>query len=253
MSSNRGCCAMAVMAKAPQLGRVKTRLCPPLLPQDATMLSKAFLKDITGNIRAASETTAIRPFVAFAPSGAEDLFNDVVAEGTDLVLADGSADVADSVGGFGRCLLHAVESLLGAEFSAVCLLNSDSPTIPTAILIHAANLLLSRKRDVVLGPAYDGGYYLIGMTEPHPRLFEGINWSTDSVLSETRSRIAELSLDAEEMVMWYDVDDQEALRRLVDEVRSPPFLPSGHVPFAAPATTALLAELKAAAPFFLLQ
>ena len=127
-------CAIAVMAKAPQAGRSKTRLVPPLLPEQAAMLSAAFLRDVTENIVAAARTAPIQGFAAYAPAGLEPLFEGHLAEGTRLILADGSVDMPEGIERFGRCLFHAVQTLLGAGFGSAVVLNSDSPTLPTSLL-----------------------------------------------------------------------------------------------------------------------
>ena len=102
-TSNRNVntCAIAVMAKAPQAGRSKTRLVPPLAPQQAAALSAAFLRDVTENIVAAGHMTAIQGYIAYAPLGLEALFDGHIAAGTRLVLADGSPDFPNGVQGFG--------------------------------------------------------------------------------------------------------------------------------------------------------
>src|SRR5579863_981152 len=151
-------CAIGVMAKAPIPGRAKTRLTPPLSKEQAAALSAAFRRDVTENVRLAARQVAIRGCVAYAPAGAEALFEDNLAVGTSLVLADGSPLLPPRVQGFGRCLLHAIQAMLANGARAACVLNSDSPTLPTALLVRAADLLLEQPNRVVLGPAEDGGY-----------------------------------------------------------------------------------------------
>src|SRR5277367_4509267 len=111
-AQRRPTCAIGVMAKAPEAGRSKTRLCPPLLPEQAAALSAAFLRDITENIALATRDVAIAGFVAYAPAGAEALFDGHLAAGTGLLLADGTPPLPPRVQGFGRCLLHAIQALL---------------------------------------------------------------------------------------------------------------------------------------------
>jgi hypothetical protein len=101
---------------------------------------------------------------------------------------------------------------------AVCLLNADSPTLPVAYLVAAATLLAAPGDRIVLGPATDGGYYLIGMKRPHPGLFEGVAWSTDQVMAQTLERAESLGLGVALLPTWYDVDDAETLRMLTREV-----------------------------------
>ena len=121
------------MAKAPRPGLAKTRLCPPLRPAQAAELSAAFLRDITENIALAARSAPIHGCIAYAPAGDEGSFAGHLAEGTGLVLADGSPPMPPDVQGFGRCLLHAAQAMFAAGFGAVCLVNSDSPTLPTAV------------------------------------------------------------------------------------------------------------------------
>ncbi len=212
-----GRCAIGVMAKAPRPGFSKTRLCPPLTPDQAAALSAAFLRDITENIAAAARQAEITGLVACAPAGHESLFDGVLAAGTELVLADGAILTPPEVTGFGKCLLHAIRAMLAMGYDAAVVLNSDSPTLPTDILVRTARLLAEDRDRVVLGPADDGGYYLLGMTGAYAHLFADITWSTGSVADETRARAAELGLPVVELPVWYDVDDQAALERLAGD------------------------------------
>lgn len=219
---NANICAIGVMAKAPRAGRSKTRLCPPLQPEQAAALSTAFLRDISENIAAAARDAPIRGLVAYAPAGSAGLFDGHLAPGTDFLLADGQIEVPSGVTGFGRCLLHAIQGMLAAGYGAACVLNSDSPTLPTAFLARAARILLAEGGRIVLGPAEDGGYYLLGMKALHARLFANIAWSTDTVAEATRSRAKALGLEVVELPLWYDVDDPASLDRLAGELTEPP-------------------------------
>ena len=226
-------CAIGVMAKAPQAGRSKTRLCPPLTPVQAAAMSAAFLRDTTENMAAAARQAAVAPYAAYAPLGTESLLLACLAEGTELLLADGGEVAASGVTGFGRCLLHAIEAMLGAGHTAACVLSSDSPTIPTALLVQATRLLLAPGDRAVLGPADDGGYYLLGLKAPHAAMFRDIAWSTDTVADTTRARAREIGLDLIELAPWYDVDDAASLSVLLRESEG----------YAAPATRAAIGRL----------
>jgi rSAM/selenodomain-associated transferase 1 len=235
-------CAIAVMAKAPRPGQVKTRLVPPLSPEAAMAMSQSFLRDITENLRLAASMAPLSGHVAYAPAGMAGLFDGLLADGTRLVLADGAGEMPPDVRGFGRVLLHAARSLFDLGHSSVCLLNADSPTLPTALLAEAALLLEPPGDRVVFGPADDGGYYLIGMKAPHAHLFADIDWSTGQVADQTRARIAALGLDCVELAPWYDVDDHASLRLLLDDLSAP--ADAGPlIPFAAPATAACVHRL----------
>src|ERR1700760_329071 len=135
---NSGSCAIGVMAKAPRPGFAKTRLCPPLRADQAAALSAGFLRDISENIALAGRQVPIAGYVAYAPAGQEALFNGHLASGTGLLLADGSPLMPPDVQGFGRCLLHGILAMLAREHAAAVVLNSDSPTLPTAVLVRTA-------------------------------------------------------------------------------------------------------------------
>ncbi len=248
LNSLAATCAMAVMAKAPQAGRSKTRLVPPLSPEQAARLSAAFLRDITENIAEANRLMPIAGSLAYAPAGSEALFDGIIAPGTALHLADGHlpdwTPMPAGVKGFGACLFHAISSLCGQGYGAAVLLNSDSPTLPTAYLVRAAMLLAAPGERAVLGPASDGGYYLIGMKSPHSHLFAEIDWSTARVARQTRQRAREIGLELVELPEWYDVDDAASLMRLAADLAQPGATPA---PFTAPATAAWMQDWQSGA------
>jgi uncharacterized protein len=235
-------CAIGVMAKAPRPGFAKTRLCPPLQPEQAAALSAAFLRDITENIALAACQTSITGYVAYAPSGQEELFAGHLACGTGLLLADGSPLMPTDVQGFGRCLLHAILAMLARGHRSAVVLNSDSPTLPTDLLVRTANVLSRDGDRVVLGPAHDGGYYLLGMKSAHAHLFADIAWSTDRVADTTRLRAKQLGLDVVELPTWYDVDDYASLCRLLSETDCPTSV-HGLMPYPAPLTARALRQM----------
>ncbi len=238
-------CAVAVMAKTPRPGHVKTRLVPPLSAEEATALNAAFLRDITATIAAVGCNLPVAGFVAYAPAGGEALFDGVLAPGTALVLADGSVPLPPGTTGIGRSLVHATRSLLARGFDAVCLVNSDSPNLPAAILQEAVAALADGRR-VVLGPAEDGGYYLIGipaaLAAPAEALFRDIPWSTPGVTVATLARAAAGALEVACLQSWYYVDDPASLRRLIAALAAGDDVAS----CAAPATAACVARLDLA-------
>ena len=225
-----GRCAIAVMAKAPRLGEVKTRLVPPLSATEAAALGGCFIRDVAANIVAASEVAPIDGYVAYSPPASEHLFAPLLPAGVGLVPPRGT--------GLGAGLFDAAEDLLAAGYGAVCLVNADSPTLPTAILVEAARQLLLPGERLVIGPAADGGYYLIGLKQPHRRLFEDIAWSTERVFRQTAERAAEIGLDLTALPVWYDVDDVASLRQLIAELKG-----GDRAGYPAPHTTAMIRRL----------
>jgi rSAM/selenodomain-associated transferase 1 len=203
-------CAIAVMAKASIPGRAKTRLVPPLTAQEAANLNTCFLRDIADNLIGASALASMAAVMAYAPAGSAGFFRDILPPRVGLL-----ETVAPS---FGACLLHAATALLDTGHGSVCLINSDSPTLPASYLVTAATVLAAPGDRIVLGPSTDGGYYLIGLKRPHRRLFEDIDWSTERVAAQTVARARELDLAVHHLPSWYDVDDVAALRVLVGEL-----------------------------------
>ena len=239
-------CAIAVMAKAPIPGRSKTRLCPPLSAEQAAVLSAGFHRDMFANIAAAARLAPIIGYAAYAPAGTGSAIASLMPPDFGVILADGSVETPADVTGFGRSLLHAIRGLFARGHPAACLLNSDSPTLPTAYLAKAAEVLLESGDHIVLGPAEDGGYYLIGMRAMHARLFADIPWSSATVATATRQRAASLGLAVKELPVWYDVDDASSLRRLRAEIEAG--AGGGANIFPADATRAALRQCGASGP-----
>ena len=203
-------CALGLMAKAPLEGEVKTRLVPPLTAREAAALNVCFLRDMATNIDSISETEAAAGLVVYTPAGAESAFAGVLPERFSLLAQRGAH--------LGERLCNATDDLLRQGYGGVCLINSDSPTLPRSILVRALNLLATDGDRVVLGAAEDGGYYLIGLKHAHRNLFNEIAWSTSDVLARTRQRAAEIDLPVELLPPWYDVDDAVTLSRLCEEL-----------------------------------
>jgi uncharacterized protein len=206
---HRGLCALGVMTKAPRAGKVKTRLTPPLTPEEAAALNICFMRDTTAAISSAAQSECIARGVAiYTPVGEEAAYADILPHEFDLVLQRGDA--------FGERLGFATEDLLRVGFDSVCLIDSDSPTVPQDAYAEAARILAQPGDRMVLGPSADGGYYLIGLKELHRRVFEDIDWSTDRVAQQTLERATEIDLPVELLPTWYDIDDRATLHRLCD-------------------------------------
>jgi len=197
------------MAKTPQRGSVKTRLVPPLDAEEAALLNICFLRDVTECI-ATVLSESVHGFVAYTPVGNESAFDGLLPGGFGLLPQRGA--------NLGERLLHATEDFLSAGYEAVCLVNSDSPTLPAELLRRAIDKLLPAGDRIVLGRAADGGYYLIGSKRVHARLFEEITWSSAVVFDQTLDRARGLGLSVESLPAWYDVDDLESLRWLCEEL-----------------------------------
>ena len=203
-------CGIAVMAKSSTSGKAKTRLSPPLTAAEAAEFNTAFLRDIANNLFAAASRASIRGMMAFGPPGSEDFFTATIPRDIDLIEC--------WLPHFGDCLFHAISAVFSRGFAAAVVLNADSPTLPAAYLVETAEVLARPGDRAVLGPSSDGGYYLLGLKEPHRRLFEDITWSTEHVAEQTIARAREIGLPMHILPTWYDVDDRRSLRMLHDEL-----------------------------------
>ncbi len=202
--------ALCIMAKAPEAGRVKTRLCPQLSPEDAAELYRCFLLDKIAQVR---EVARAEPVLAFAPIQAAAVF-EALAPGFTLLPQRG-ADLTAR-------LTAVCADLLRGGCDAAIVIDSDTPTLPTERLEGAVAAMSGGGHDLVLGPSEDGGYYLIGLHRLYPELFEGMPWSTPTVLEETLQRARALGLSATTLSSWYDVDTAADLARLQADLAAGP-------------------------------
>ena len=136
-----------------------------------------------------------------------------------------------------------MRELLTLHVGAI-LVNSDSPTLPLSILRDAVTA--TRRGGLVLSPAHDGGYTLIGLSALDERLFDGIPWSTSEVHAKTMERAAKIGLPVTNVHGWNDVDDAASLAILTSELAGniPAFAPRGLKGADAPATRAHIAERR---------
>jgi rSAM/selenodomain-associated transferase 1 len=229
-------CALTVMAKAPRAGKVKTRLSPPLTLEQTAAMNVCFLRDTTENMAGVAGAAGL---ISYTPVGDEALFEGLLPEGFALV--------AQRDGDFGQRLLGAAEDILACGFGSVCLIDSDSPTVPREAFAQAVEELGRDGDRIVLGPSADGGYYLIGLKQAHAAVFEGIAWSTGTVYEETCERARGAGIEVVELALWYDVDDAATLEMLKAELLAgiqPGFaLGPG---YGAPHTRRLLMEMDMA-------
>lgn len=201
---------LVIVAKAPVVGQVKTRLCPPLSAAEATELFRCFLVD---TVARACTVPAVQVCLAFTPADSEDLLRTLLPFPLRYLPQRGAS--------LGERLVNIFADLLHDGFTSVVIIDSDSPTLPTAHLQEAFTLLDDAKYDAVLGPCSDGGYYLVGARAVHRGLFENITWSTVSVLTETLAQARLYGLNVALLAPWYDVDNGADLHKLAAELGQP--------------------------------
>jgi rSAM/selenodomain-associated transferase 1 len=219
-----------VLAKEPRAGAVKTRLCPPLVAERACELAVAFAEDTLGRLAGLREAARIDVRLALDDGGTG-------AESSLRVLADRlGIEVEDQGDGdLGARMARLVERGLAGGAPAI-LVGTDSPDLPPEMLRAAARALT--RADVVLAPAEDGGYVLVGARRPVRALFEiEAPWSGPQVFESTCRALRHAHCSFETLPAWDDVDDAAALARLARRLEE-----SGGA--GAPATARLLAEWK---------
>ena len=195
--------ALIVVAKKPEPGQTKTRLCPPFTPEKAAEFYQCLMVD---TLALMARLGSVDRTVAYTPSSALAYFEKLAPDGFRLVSQEG-ADL-------GERLANALDHHFEQGYRRVVIMNSDGPTLPLAHLEEAFSRLDTA--DVTLGPGHDGGYYLIGMKRLHLALFEGIAWSTEQVIPQTLDRCRQLELAVHQLPEWYDIDvvaDLVQLRR----------------------------------------
>jgi len=194
--------AVFIMAKAPRVGEVKTRLCPPLAPAEATELYRAFLLDKIEQVRGLRSAI---PAIAYTPPEERAVF-ETLAPGVVLFPQEGED--------LGARLANSFDALLRSGYTGALAVDSDTPTLPPEYLEHALAAVAEPDVDLVLGPSEDGGYYLIGLRRPCRDLFEAMAWSTPAVLPETIRRARAKGLRIALLPSWFDVDTAEEMERL---------------------------------------
>jgi len=202
--------ALVIFAKAPIPGEVNTRLCPPLTPDEAATLHGSFVIDMLERTKLAVATLQLsfHRYLACAPSS-ELVFFKIMEERQGVRLLD---QVGEDLG---QRIHRTSVDLFAKGYKQVIIVGTDVPTLPLSVYQDAFAML--GRSDVVLGPALDGGYYLIGLTQPVEQLFTEVPWSTDQVLAVTQRKAKALGLSVGLTTTWRDVDTIADLQALITE------------------------------------
>jgi rSAM/selenodomain-associated transferase 1 len=226
--------AIGIFCKTPAAGLSKTRLSPPLRPEECAAISACFIHDVAATIGEVARDGGATGYAVYTPAGSEAALRALLPRNFQLL--------PQCEGDFGTRVATAARELL-ARHAGVILVNADSPTLPASILRAAIDA--TRPGGVVLSPALDGGYTLIGLSELPGQLFIDIPWSTSQVHQRTVARAEEVGLRVINVPGWYDVDDAESLALLQGELAGEPlpFAPAGSGA-TAPATRAFFARRR---------
>jgi len=181
---------------------VKTRLAANLGAERAAQLYEKFVRAI---LETGKSCGAHQVFVTMSPAEKLAGFREKFPGDYALFAQIDSTDL-------GERIVAAARHVIAQGYKKLLIIGTDSPNLPLAYFEEANRVLDSH--DIVIGPAEDGGYYLIGMKEIHQRLFEGIVWSSSKVLSQSLERAHHLNLCVHLLPTWYDVDDLPSYQRL---------------------------------------
>ncbi len=187
---------LILFAKAPVTGRVKTRLCPPLTPDQAAGFHSALVRD------------AIEMLSAFADVADVELSSDALIESWPGVIVPRSVQPE---GDLGARLFHALAGALTSGREVAMVVGSDSPGLPSSHI----GALLESDADVTLGPTLDGGFFAMACRRVHARMFEGVRWSTGFTLDDVSRSVATCGLTRATGPAWFDVDVEEDLERML--------------------------------------
>ena len=201
-------CRVIVFAKAPEPGKVKTRLIPALGEAGAAALHRRLAMH---SLRAAQDAELGPVELWCAPDTHHAFF-------AECERAFSVSLHSQCQGDLGARMQHALETVLERAKRAI-LIGSDIPAL-SEIYLRDAERALSRAHDAVIGPAEDGGYVLIGLARCHPELFRDIPWGKPEVLAETRGRLAALRWRCLELPTLWDMDRPEDLERLPEEMQA---------------------------------
>jgi rSAM/selenodomain-associated transferase 1 len=198
--------AVVIMAKEPKVGKVKTRLVPPLTAESAAELYLNFLLDKIEQVKIIEN---VQPYFAFYPESGEGFFQSIAPDNFKLIEQKGKD--------LGERLDNISSELIDMGYSKVVLMDSDTPNLSIQIVIDGLRIL--DESDVVLGPCEDGGYYLIGIKSKASELFQNIPWSSEEVTRETITKAEKMGLKITLLESWYDVDTIDEVMRLRDDLR----------------------------------
>ena len=199
---------LILFARFPVPGHAKTRLIPALGPDGAARLHRRLTEHAAGAARAACSSDRARVTVCFTGATKQNFRSWL---GCDLAYA------AQPAGDLGGRLRQAFTSAFRGHAQRAVTMGADIPNLSAPIIRQAFACL--RERDVVLGPAVDGGYYLIGMKRDRPGLFAGIDWGTELVFAQTRAAIERQGLSVAELPLLNDVDVPADTSVLRDDLR----------------------------------
>jgi hypothetical protein len=192
---------LVMFVKKPAPGQMKSRLAAAVGGREAARIYKAVTERLLSALSPSTEAAGYDLAVAYTPADAEDDMRAWLGNGLQLIPQTG--------GDLGARMHKAFEQGFARGYTRIVIIGSDCPAVDHAIIHAALHSLASH--EAVIGPAADGGYYLIGLCRPVPELFTGIDWSTEQVLRQTRERCSTLQLTCALLPELRDIDRSDDL------------------------------------------
>ena len=216
---------LVLFAKRPRLGHVKTRLVPPLTAEQALVLYRAFLTDQLDFLDTFRKRCDL------------ELCLDEVWEPAPETTGGTVRRTQQGDGDLGKRMLRCLRRATDEGAKRVVIVATDSPTLPPTH-VELAFDSLTAGTELVVTPALDGGYVLIGLRQPLPRLFREMPWGGPEVLRITLARARDAGLETRLLDPWFDVDDAKGLGRLRSDLKDP------EMARRAPATALALTRIE---------
>ncbi len=204
---------LIIFARRPVPGRVKTRLSPPLSPDEAAELYRCMLEDVLAK---GAALDGVEKWIFYEPDGEALPFFEGIAPGIPCAPQEG-ADL-------GERMANSLARLLALGYGSVAIIGTDLPDLPPAYVEEAFRRLASDDAEAVFGPSEDGGYYLVAMGKLHADLFRDVPWSSAQVLETSLTRAREAGVAVSLLPVWHDVDTADDLERpeLLDAANGAP-------------------------------
>lgn len=194
---------LGLFAKDPRSGNAKSRLEPVYDKEFRRGLAESFLKD---TIQLVDPLEGVDKILNFSPPQSADRMSPYLLPGWQPLAQKGED--------LGRRMNFFFHWAFQNGYQRAVLIGTDFPTLPTSFIKQAFDLL--HTQSLVLGPSTDGGYYLIGLSKPHPEIFHNIEWSSNRVFTQTIERLTE---EPGLLPPWYDVDFPDDLTMLIGHLR----------------------------------
>jgi len=199
--------SLIIFVKSPIPGNVKTRLTPYITSTEAAELYKAFIADIVCNVH---ELKCEQITIAFTPSDAEATLHSVCGQSVDYLPQKGD--------NLGERMKNAFKHSFHKGSTRTVIIGTNSPTLPLSYIQKSFDAL--KEVPVAIGPTFDGGYYLIGLSEQNDAIFDGVDWSTLKVFGQTLTRIQAINKQLYVLPPWYDVDTTDNLEFLRSHIQA---------------------------------